>query len=435
MPDIYLKKKRLHLHAVSLIALLTQPYINDGCCEKRTNQKYSWQVHMPLTLSEFHSRNRNATSMKYIRRPDKLLANSLKTLSSIGQDFYSSQKQKAKAHAELTFIGEQKVEKVESQRFRFNNSSNIVDTSISDFDFLRSPEEGFNYWVNFHGIHDAQLIEGIGQNMGLERLTIRQILDTTQRPKLEQYDHYLFISIKSITKSVEGLIEVEQISFLLGKQFVVSFQEFSGDYFEDIRDKMKNDVGFIRKRSCDYLLNQLLDAILDNFFITLEQMQKEIEKLEKEIYGNPSKSSLIQLETQKASAQMIKRALYPMKEALQSLMNANSAFIKKEHTKFYKDLASSTITAIEEADSMLRSLEGLSNIYFASLSQNMNEVMKVLTTVATIFIPLTFIAGIYGMNFENIPELRYRYGYFIVWGIMLLVTLGMILYFKKKKWI
>jgi magnesium transporter len=139
---------------------------------------------------------------------------------------------KAKAHAELTFIGEQKVEKVESQRFRFNNSSNIVDTSISDFDFLRSPEEGFNYWVNFHGIHDVQLIEGIGQKIGLERLTIRQILDTTQRPKLEQYDHYLFINIKSITKSAEGLIEVEQISFLLGKQFVVSFQEFSGDYFE-----------------------------------------------------------------------------------------------------------------------------------------------------------------------------------------------------------
>ncbi len=216
---------------------------------------------------------------------------------------------------------------------------------------------------------------------------------------------------------------------------MITFQELVGDHFDDIRDKMKNDIGFIRKRSCDYLLNQLLDAILDNFFDTLEKMNEEIIALEKEIYSNPTKTSLILLESQKTAAQLIKKSLNPMKEALQSLLNNNSKLINKENLKFFRDLASSTTTAIEEADAILRSLEGLSNIYFASLSQNMNEVMKVLTTVATIFIPLTFIAGIYGMNFEYIPELSYRYGYFITWGIMLLVTLGMIIYFKKKKWI
>lgn len=370
-----------------------------------------------------------------LTRPDKLLVQGFHSLSSMAHSLYSLQKQEAKANAELTHIGEKKIDQVESQLYKFNEESNTIKTDLKDFDFLATPDKGHNYWLNFHGIHNVDLIEKVGNKIGLERLTLRQILDTTQRPKLEQYERYLFISIKSTTISKMGSLEVEQISFVLGKHFVITFQELIGDHFDDIRDKMQNNVGFIRKKSCDYLLNQLLDAILDNSFETIENMNQEVSDLEKEIYSQPTQSSLIKLESLKAAAQSLKKSLNPMKEALQSLLNYDSVFTKKENLKFFKDLASSTTTAIEEADTLLRSLEALSNIYFASLSQNMNEVMKVLTIVATIFIPLTFIAGIYGMNFENMPELRYHNGYFIAWGVMILMCIGMIIYFKKKKWI
>lgn len=364
-----------------------------------------------------------------------MILSGLRSLGKVGTRFYSAQKQEAKANAALTYIGEEKVGPVESQLIAFNEKNHEVTTKLQEFDFLKSPADGVNHWLNFHGIHDVPLIERAGDAASLERLTLRQILDSTQRPKVEQYDHYLFLSVKSITKSDSGILDVEQISFALGKQSIITFQEKVGDHFDDIREKMEKDIGFIRKRGCDYLLSQLLDAVLDNFFETFDKMNEEISDLEKEIYANPTKASLIALEVQKGAAQLIKKSLNPLREALQSLMNNQSKLIREENFMFYKDLSSSTITAIEEAESLLRSLEGLSNIYFASLSQNMNEVMKVLTTVATIFIPLTFIAGIYGMNFDYIPELKYRYGYFTIWGVMVVVTIGMIIYFRRKKWI
>lgn len=367
-------------------------------------------------------------------RPDKLITLGIKTLGGIGEGFYSSQKQKARANAELTFIGDKRVEEVQTQLYTYNEATNEVQSSLTDFLFLENLDDQRNYWLNFHGVHETGLIKAVGTAVRLERLTLRQILDTTQRPKLEEYQHYLFINIKSIARYEDGLIDVEQISFVLTKNLVISFQEMVGDHFTDIRDKMENDIGFIRVRQCDYLLNQLLDAVLDEFFEVLEKMNQEIALLEKEVFNAPTKATLIKLETLKTNAQLIKKSLNPMKEALQSLMNTKSEFILPENYKFFKDLSSATSNAIEESDALLRALEGLSNIYFASLSQNMNEVMKVLTIMATIFIPLTFIAGIYGMNFKYIPELELPNGYFYTWGVMIIITVIMVIYFKRKKW-
>ena len=370
-----------------------------------------------------------------LTRPDKLLKQGLKTLSSVRYNLYSDQKTEAKAKAKLTFIGEKKVEEVKVQLYEYDLESLKRIEKVSTFDFLKDRGTGKSYWLNFHGIHDVKLIQMLGESMGLERLTLRQIIDTTQRPKVEEYEHYLFFSVKSILKQDAGEMQVEQLSFVLGQHFIISFQEEEGDHFEGIRNKLSEGLGFIQSRKSDYLLVQLLDAILDNYFETIDQVNFEIAALEKTLFQNPGKSTLIYLEGHKRSAQLIKKSLGPMKEAIFNILNGRSQLVKKENLKFFKELANSATSAIEEIDTTLRTLESLTNIYFASLSQKMNETMKVLTTVATIFIPLTFIAGIYGMNFENMPELGYQYGYPITLGAMSIIFVGMLIYFRKKKWV
>lgn len=369
-----------------------------------------------------------------ITRPDKLLLKGIKTLGTLGQNLYSDKKSEAKAKAELTFIGKKKMESVQSQLYQYDSKSYTVENDLDEFTFLKKPQGNNISWLNFHGVHDVELLKKVGKSIHLDRLTIRQILDTTQRPKVEEYDEHLFFSVKSIAKNNEE-IDVEQLSFVLGSHYAISFQEEIGDHFDGIRNKLVEGLGFIRKRSSDYLLSQLLDAILDNYFETIDQTNEAISSIEKVVIDDPDKSTLIVLEKHKQNAQAIKKALAPFKEALTNLMNGDSKFIHEVNLKYFRDLGNSAAAAMEEIEATLRTLEGLTNICFASQSQKMNETMKVLTTVATIFIPLTFIAGIYGMNFDNMPELHHPDGYFITWGVMGFIFVAMLIYFKVKKWI
>jgi magnesium transporter len=236
-------------------------------------------------------------------------------------------------------------------------------------------------------------------------------------------------------KDDELRLKVEQLSFVMGKNFIVSFQEEVGDHFEHIRNKMREDLGLVRKRDCDFLLFQLLDAILDNYFETIDFINSEVALIEKETLKNPKQSTLLLIEKNKKDVDKIKKSLSPFKEALTNILTDRTHFIEKKNRKYFRDLKNSCTSAIEEANATYAALESLTNIYFSTLSHKMNEIMKVLTTVATIFIPLTFIAGIYGMNFQYMPELQWRYGYFAIWGVMLLVFLGMLIYFKNKKWL
>ncbi len=368
-------------------------------------------------------------------RPDKILIKGLQSLTGLDLNLYADLKSEAKAKAELTFIGEKKLSEVKAQLYTYNESKYDRIDELNAHKELIKPQVATNYWLNYHGIHDVDLVSQIGESTKLDRLTIRRILDTTQRPKVEEYDNYLFFSIKSILKDEYGILKVEQLSFLLGRQFIVSFQEEEGDHFENIRNKMEEGIGFIRKRSIDYLLTQLLDAILDNYFETIEKLNEELPSIEKAIQDKPNKGQLIALENLKKSAQLIKKSLSPFKEALQNIENTDNEFVKGKNKKYFRDLLNSTIAAIEEIETTQATLDGLTNIYFAADSQKMNETMKVLTTVATIFIPLTFIAGIYGMNFEYMPELAYRHGYFVVWGVMSVVAILMLIYFRRKKWL
>ncbi len=377
-----------------------------------------------------------------LKNPDEVLLKSLRSLSGItgtitGISFnaYSKLKSEAKGKSELTFIGQKKVEEVKLQLFTYNSDHCTETENIRDFDLINIADPTNNYWLNLHGIHDVDLVENIGKALCFERLTVRQVIDTTQRPKVDDYDDYIYFSIKSILKVGSEELKVEQLSFVLGKNYVVSFQEEEGDHFDHIRNKMREDLGLVRKRECDFLLSQLLDAILDNYFESMDSLNHEVALIEKETLSDPKQSTLLLIEKNKKDVDKIKKALSPFKEALTNILKDRTHFITKRNRKYFRDLKNSCTNAIEEANSTQRALESLTNIYFSALSQKMNETMKVLTTVATIFIPLTFIAGIYGMNFEFMPELKWRYGYFIIWGIMLGVLLGMVFYFKKKKWL
>lgn len=377
-----------------------------------------------------------------LKKPDKIILQGIKSLTNItgsitGIDFnfYSRIKSEAKGKSELTFIGKKKMEEVRLQLFKYNNKEYIESSGINDFEKIEKEDTSNNYWLNLHGIHDVDLMEKIGKSLALERLTIRHLIDTTQRPKVDDYDDYIFFSVKSILKNEENQLKIEQLSFVLGKNYVLSFQEEKGDHFDHIRNKLREDLGLIRKRECDFLLFQLLDAILDNYFETLDLINHEVTLVEKETILNPKQSTLLLIEKNKKDVDKIKKSLSPFKEALTNILKDRTHFIDKKNRKYFRDLKNSCTNAIEEANATYAALESLTNIYFSSLSQKMNETMKVLTTVATIFIPLTFIAGIYGMNFENMPELKWKYGYFIIWGIMFIVLGGMIVYFKRKKWL
>ena len=364
-----------------------------------------------------------------------MLLNRIKTLIVSKQNLYTDKKTEAKAKAELTFIGKKKMERVQNQLYIYDSDSVDFKEKNKSFEFLKESSEGNYNWLNFHGIHDVKLIRNVGNVLNLDRLTLRQILDTTIRPKVEHHDHYTFVSVKSILKGESGDLNVEQISFLLGNEYVISFQEQIGDHFEDIRNKIKEGLGFIRSKRSDYLLSQLLDAIMDNYFETIEQINHEALLIENQLLKSPNEAILLLLERHTKSSQIIKKALGPFKEALQNVINGSNNLVKKDTVKYYSDLTNSVLTAIEEIDHTLSTLDSLKNIYFSQLSQKMNETMKVLTLVATIFIPLTFIAGIYGMNFDVMPELRHPNGYFIALGVMGGIALGMLIFFKKKKWL
>ena len=374
-----------------------------------------------------------------IKRPDKVLLQGLRTLGSIGDNLtfnlYSKAKSESKGKAETVFIGKKKLEKVSAQLFEYDPDSFEEKEPATDFSELAALHPEKSYWLNFHGLHDVSLFEQLSGVMSLDRLTTRQMLDTTQRPKVQEYEHYLFFSVKSILDTESHHLNIEQISFILGKNYVVSLQEEEGDHFGHIRNKIREKVGQIRHQKCDFLLVQLLDAVLDNYFETIDSFNLTVSELEKEVLSNPTQKTLLKLEKYKKDTQLIKKSLMPFKEALTNILNGRTGFIQTENEKYFHDLLNSCKSATEEVESTGKSLESLTNIYFSSLSQKMNETMKVLTTVSTIFIPLTFIVGVYGMNFDYMPELRYRNGYFVIWGVMAAILVVMLVYFKRKKWL
>jgi len=291
-------------------------------------------------------------------------------------------------------------------------------------------------WVDIEGGHDIEALEKLGLCFGLHPLVMEDILNTDQRPKLEDYGDYLYIVLRMLSNDPEnGEVSSEQVSLILGKNFVLSIQEGAeGDVFDPVRVRIKNDKGQIRKLGADYLAYSLIDAIVDNYFIILEKIGERIEILEENLISDPGPETLQLLHHLKREMIYLRKSVWPLREVISAMQRRDSSLIREGTGYYLRDVYDHTIQVSDTIETFRDMLSGMLDIYLSSVSNRMNAVMKVLTVIATIFMPLTWIAGIYGMNFKHMPELEWRWGYEAVWLVMLAVAAGMIVYFKKKKW-
>jgi len=308
---------------------------------------------------------------------------------------------------------------------------------------LKDVKEAFSYededtvtWININGLNHIEQIEKLGQHYQFHPLIIEDISSTAQRPKVDEYEKYLFIVLKMLYFDKNQNLKIEHISFVLGTNYVLSFQESEGDVFDPIRERLRAAKGRVRTLGADYLLYILMDAIVDNYFNLIEIIGEKIEELEDKLFDKDVEGNITgDIQNLKREILRIRRAVYPLREVVNKLEKSENDFMHEKTQHYLRDLYDHIIQVSESIDIYREMIWGLMDMYMSTISNKMNEVMKVLTIMASIFIPLTFLAGIYGMNFENIPELKFKYGYFVLLGIMVFVFFGMIYYFKKKKWL
>ena len=290
-------------------------------------------------------------------------------------------------------------------------------------------------WININGIHDIELIEKIGSHFAIHPLSLEDIVNTSQRPKLELFDDYLFLVCKMLSyDETDGKVRSEQISLVLGDSFLISFQEMEGDVFHMVRERIRKAKGRIRSQGPDYLAYALLDAIVDHYFLVLEAFGTSIETLEEAVVSAASPGIITDLHDMKREMIFLRKQIWPLREVLAQLTKNDIDQIEEKTTLYLRDVHDHAIQIMDAIDSMKDLLSGLFDIYLSLQGNHMNEVMKVLTIIATLFIPLSFVAGVYGMNFTLMPELNWRWGYPMFWGVILTMVIGMVVYFRKRRW-
>ena len=292
-------------------------------------------------------------------------------------------------------------------------------------------------WLNFHGLDDLKSIEELCHRLEIDKLTIENIHAATGRPKVEEYPKYMFFHVKSAlpTENDSTLLNQEQISFILGENYLISFQEKAADHFSDVRDRIVKARGKIRTKGADFLLFRMLEAIIDNYFEVLESITEKIERIDERIHNKSNKLIFKEIEIEKRKLIELRKIVLPIRDITIQLESSESIFLDKSNFRYFSNLKSSCASALEEIDANKQILEGLTNLYYAVQGQRMNQIMKVLTIVSAIFIPLTFIVGVYGMNFENMPELKYQNGYFIIMACILILGISLLAYFIKRGWL
>ena len=336
----------------------------------------------------------------------------------------------------LVHVGERKTEEVritfmdyDEHDFQEKQVSNIEDC----FPFKNTSTVT---WINIDGLHNTEIIEKLGREFELHPLILEDILNTGQRPKFEDVDNYVFTVLNMLSYDEPNqTTQAEQVSLVLGANFVISFQESIGDVFEQIRDRIRNSKGRIRKMGSDYLTYALLDAIVDNYFLILEKFGEKIEYMEEGLVSEPTEKTLQQIHAIKREMVFLRKSVWPLRELINSLVRSESKLIKESTGIYLRDVYDHTIQVIDTVETFRDMVSGMLDIYLSSISNRMNAVMKVLTIIATIFIPLTFVAGIYGMNFKYMPELDCKWGYPIVLIVMAVAGGAMLIYFKRKKWL
>ena len=345
-------------------------------------------------------------------------------------------KKKGLSPGTLIHIGEKKAEEVKI--FLMNYDQEQLQEKE-----LKKIEESFVYkdtppitWINIDGLHDVNVIDKIGRHFGIHPLTLEDIVNTGHRPKAEDFEDYDYIVLKMLIYDEDkNHIIAEQVSFILGPHYLISFQETEGDVFNFVRERIRKAKGRIRKSGCDYLAYALIDAIVDHYFLVLEKMGEKIELLEEDLLDNTQTGSLQSIHHLKREMIFFRKQVWPLRDILSTLMKEETSLIQETTQIFIRDLYDHTIQVMDTIESFRDVLSGLQDLYLSTVSNRMNEVMKVLTIMATIFIPLTFIAGIYGMNFEYMPELKWPLSYPVLWILLIAIFVFMIFWFKRKKWL
>jgi magnesium transporter len=290
-------------------------------------------------------------------------------------------------------------------------------------------------WINIDGVHEVKIIEELGKNYNFHPLILEDIVDTDQRPKIKDFGDYIFIILKMHYYDKENNeIKIEQVSLIFGKNYVISFQEREGDVFDSIRERIRNNIGRIRKARADYLIYALMDAIIDNYFTILEKLGEETEDLEAKVIKNPVPANLQIIYRLKSELIFLRKSVWPLREVISILEKGEPALIDKSTNIYLRDIYGHTIQVMDTVETLRDVISGTLEVYLSSVSNRMNEIMKVLTIIATIFIPLTFIVGIYGMNFQYMPELKWVWSYPVVLLGMLIIGIIMVFYFRRKKW-
>ncbi len=333
----------------------------------------------------------------------------------------------------LVFVGEEKHESVEIEKVEYSPEHYTACV-------LKNIDEAFPFsndtitWLNINGVNNFSIIETIGNKLSIHPLVLEDIVNTDQRTKTESYDDFIFVIMKivNINKDKDEMF-AQQISLIIGKNYVVSFLEEKSAAFNILKDRIAQAKGRIRKAGADYLGYALMDVVVDNYFLVLEQIADTIESLEMEVIKDTNNYMRSDFYRIKRKLLYLRKSIWPLREEINSVMD-NDSIMQQTTMPYLRDLYDHTIRIIETIESFRDMASGLLDVYISNVSNRMNEVMKTLTTIATIFIPITFIAGVYGMNFEHMPELKWSYSYPIIWAVFILCSIGMLFFFKRKKW-
>jgi len=289
-------------------------------------------------------------------------------------------------------------------------------------------------WIEIEGLHDVALMENIGRLFNIDALALEDIMNTEQRPKSDDLSHHLLFILKMPFYNEEGIIEMEQVSLILGRHYVISFKESDKQYFTPIENRIKNATGRLRTKGSDYLFYALSDVIVDNYFSFIENASNALEDMEEKLLTTPEAVEILDIQKEKKEVLKMYKAAFPLRDAVKSLSEVES-LIEPSNKSYFDDLSDHVYQIVESSEWLIDMCSEQKELYLSNISFKMNEVMKTLTIIATLFIPLTFVVGVYGMNFANMPELQWKYGYFAVWGIMIAMSIGLMYYFRRKRWL
>ncbi len=336
---------------------------------------------------------------------------------------------------ELLFRGKQKSEEI-TLRIIDYDSENLEENAIKKVqEALDFREKNSVTWLNVDGLHDASIMEEISKGFNLDSLILAEVMNTGIRPKVAEYQNCVYISIKMLQQNSEtDLISVENLSLIITKSVLISFQERKGDVFEPVRERIRKQKKRIRNSGTDYLAFALLDIVIDNYIYVISVLGEKIESLEDDLAIEPKQSLINEINNYKRELNFLRKSIKPAKEMILALLKIESDLIDESSYIHFKELQDNINQASDSSDSYREILSDQLNIFHTTISSKLNDIMKFLTIFSVIFIPLTFIAGIYGTNFDFVPELHYKYSYFIMWGVIVTVAIGMLIYFRKRKW-